>query len=222
MLSSCSPFPPPTRYGLKAGFSSARESSPRKKWRSTKHNVPSLTCRTSRKTPSFDWFLQQVTPFLITSCVASFRRRKKVFAGTLETATNVWYQQHPAAASSHMVWPPFKCLVRYVYLRLLDVGAPLVVCHFIVAFLLDLGVLLEDVCHGSLKWAEPRGKGRVLHGTSASTKGKLVMYFASLQSRKGSFIWFSRSGKRRRGSTERGESASASRSGWEHNFDIAA
>lgn len=37
-----------------------------------------------------------------------------------------------------------------VSLHLLDVGAPLVVGHFVVALLLDLGVLLEDVLHGRL------------------------------------------------------------------------
>lgn len=96
-------------------------------------------------------------------------------------------------------------LFSNVYLFLLDVGAPLVVGHFVVAFLLDLWVLLEDVRHGSLKGAvngkRPNGEGttdgrQAVKGVVASCRlppshhRQVIavprLDIASLQSRQGS------------------------------------
>lgn len=95
-------------------------------------------------------------------------------------ASTVWLQQPAALAKSHVVWVPSARM--YVQVRLLDVGAPLVVCHFIVAFLLDLWVLLEDVRHGGLKGrngnrpnvAERRGNKRL--GVLARTMQTTLPY----------------------------------------------
>lgn len=43
--------------------------------------------------------------------------------------------------------------------HLLEVGAPLVVGHLVVALLLDLGVLLEDIRHGRLSAVRQGGRG---------------------------------------------------------------
>lgn len=76
--------------------------------------------------------------------------QKKAFAGTVEPSPNTRYQ-HPVVRSVRTCSISGYSLKICVYHCLLEVGAPLVVCHFIVALLLDLWVLLKDVRHGSLR-----------------------------------------------------------------------